>query len=114
MLVRGAILRTPDGVVARIAGTQTNLTERKKAEERLRRSHELLSLTGQVAKVGGWRLDLETQDLSCTEEINLLCDVDPAIRLTLAEGLSLFDREVHETLRALLTHLWVTIHAQVF
>jgi len=102
MLVRGAILRTPDGVVARIAGTQTNLTERKKAEERLRRSHELLSLTGQVAKVGGWRLDLETQDLSCTEEINLLCDVDPAIRLTLAEGLSLFDREVHETLRAAL------------
>ena len=102
MLMRGAILRSSDGVVTRIAGTQTNLTERKKAEERLRRSHELLSLTGQVAKVGGWRLDLETQDLSCTEEVNLLCDVDPAVRLTLADSLSLFDRETQETLKAAL------------
>lgn len=98
MLVRGAILRSSEGVVTRIAGTQTNLTDRKKAEERLRRSHELLSLTGQVAKVGGWRLDLQTQDLSCTEEINRLCDLDPAVLLTLADGLSLFDHGAQATL----------------
>jgi PAS domain S-box-containing protein len=45
VLSRGyPIRREPDGPVVRIVGTHFDLTERKKAEERLRRAHEELEL----------------------------------------------------------------------
>ncbi len=39
----------------------TDITERKQAEEALAKSETFLNATGQIAKVGGWEIDGETQ-----------------------------------------------------
>jgi len=44
------------------------LTQRKRAEEALRKSEALLQATGEMAKVGGWELDAETLAVNWTEE----------------------------------------------
>jgi PAS domain S-box-containing protein/putative nucleotidyltransferase with HDIG domain len=67
-----------------------DITDRKQVEEALRRSHDLLDLTGQMAEVGGWELDLETQTLSWTEEVYRIHEVDPATRLNVAEAIDFY------------------------
>ncbi|MFO7665335.1 MAG: sensor domain-containing diguanylate cyclase [Desulfobacterales bacterium] len=43
-------------------------SKRKKAEEALRESEELLNVTSKIAKVGGWELDAKTLEIRWTEE----------------------------------------------
>ncbi len=52
-----------------------NLTERKKVEKNLRNSQEFLSLTGHIAKVGGWELDLETNKVNWSAETKRIHEV---------------------------------------
>lgn len=63
---------TADGKPELTYGIQFDVTERKKAEERMRRSERLLSKTGEAAGVGGWELDLETMELTWTDETRRL------------------------------------------
>ena len=46
----------------------TDITERKKNEEDLKAKTQLLSDTGEMARVGGWEVDLETNKLTWSEE----------------------------------------------
>ncbi|MHB8581598.1 MAG: GAF domain-containing protein, partial [Ignavibacteriaceae bacterium] len=66
---------------------------RLQAEEALRHSYDLLNLTGQMAKVGGWELDLKTQALSWTEEVYRIHEIDPATRLNVTEGINFYAPE---------------------
>jgi signal transduction histidine kinase len=50
--------------------------ERQLTEERLRESEALLNRTGQVAKVGGWSLELATGRLTWSEETRRIHEVD--------------------------------------
>src|SRR5205085_1312622 len=68
ILDRGKVVaRGPDGKAVRIAGTHTDITERKRTEralienrELLARSAHLLEQTQAVAHIGGWEYDLAT------------------------------------------------------
>ena len=46
-----------------------DVTERRRAEESLRRSEGLLNATNQIAQTGGWELDLQTNELYWTDTI---------------------------------------------
>jgi PAS domain S-box-containing protein len=56
-----------DGDVVKVRGAVQDVTERKKREESLRRSRELLGHTEKIADTGGWEYEVEEQELRWTE-----------------------------------------------
>ncbi|TFG90227.1 MAG: PAS domain S-box protein, partial [Candidatus Atribacteria bacterium] len=68
------LYKLPSGEIAAI---YDDITERKQAEESLKKNMQLLNDTGKMAKVGGWELDLLTQEVSWTEEVYRIHGVDP-------------------------------------
>jgi len=71
----------------------SDITERKEAEEVLKKSIQLLSDIGKMAKVGGWELDLSTKEVSWTEEVGRIHGVEPGYRLKLEEALNFYAPE---------------------
>src|SRR6266852_2042097 len=55
---RGFPIREPSGRVYRVAGIAEDITERKRIEERLRRSEQLLSEAQRVAHIGNFIWDV--------------------------------------------------------
>ena len=81
--LRSAPRRTANGDLL-WDGIELDITERKKVEEELKRSRDLLNATGRVAKVGGWEIDIATNKLFWTEEVyrihRLPMDWEPDVR----------------------------------
>jgi len=88
------------GTLLYYEGQIEDITERKQAEQALAQSHDLLNLTGQIARVGGWELDVETQTLTWTEEVYRIHEVDPATRLNVAEAINFYAPEARPVISA--------------
>ncbi|GBF50644.1 signal transduction histidine kinase [Leptospira ryugenii] len=58
---------TEDGKPLMMFGTHQDITKRKKFERTLRRTKDFLDQTSKVARVGGWELDLQNQELIWSE-----------------------------------------------
>jgi PAS domain S-box-containing protein len=82
--------------------TFEDITERMRAEETLKKSARLLMDTGEMAKVGGWELDLATKEVSWTEEVGRIHGVEPGFRPKLEEALSFYAAESRPALEAVL------------
>jgi CheY-like chemotaxis protein len=52
------------------------ITERKLAEDKLQESERLLTTTSHIAKVGGWKFDIDNQQLTWTEEVYQIHEAD--------------------------------------
>ncbi len=79
-----------------------DITERKRAEEALRKSIQLLNDTGEMAKVGGWELDLATKEVSWTEEVARIHGVGPRYKMSLEEAINFYAPESIPVLEATL------------
>ncbi|MFH0962826.1 MAG: PAS domain S-box protein, partial [Planctomycetota bacterium] len=79
-----------------------DITERKRAEEALQRSSQLLRDTGEMAQVGGWELDLSTKEVSWTGEVYRIHGVEPGHKPKLEEALSFYAPESRPALEAAL------------
>ncbi|CAN5491727.1 PAS domain S-box protein [soil metagenome] len=66
------------GQPLRMSGTSQDVTERKKIENALKRSSNLLEASQSIAKLGGWDLDLVTGELFWTAESYRIIDTSPA------------------------------------
>ncbi|GGY61015.1 hypothetical protein GCM10011613_00440 [Cellvibrio zantedeschiae] len=74
--------------------TAIDLTERHNAEQALRLSTELLSVSQYVAQIGGWQLDVPTQKLFWTDQVYHLLDTTPGeVEPTVESGLNYFSAE---------------------
>ncbi len=67
---RGAVVEYgSDGRPSRIAGTDTDITERKTAEERLAQLSRRLELALDISRIGVFEVDLDTQTVSWDERV---------------------------------------------
>ncbi|MCX7047059.1 MAG: PAS domain S-box protein [Candidatus Sumerlaeota bacterium] len=79
-----------------------DITERKRAEDELRKSIQLLHDTGEMARVGAWEIDLSTKEVLMTEEVCRIHVVEPGYKPKLEEALSFYAPESIPALEAAL------------
>jgi PAS domain S-box-containing protein len=65
----GEALRDSTGRIVRLQGAFQDVTERKLAEEALRRQAALLHIAGRVARIGGWAIELPQLRIDWSDEI---------------------------------------------
>lgn len=78
----------------------TNISEKKKAEkelieekEKVLRNEELLNKTGEIAKVGGWEINLKTNTLSWTKEVYRIHEVPDDYKPTVESAIDFYDEK---------------------
>ncbi|MCR4299158.1 MAG: PAS domain-containing protein, partial [Gallionella sp.] len=76
------------------------ITERKKAEQTLKKSEALLSEMGRMAKMGGWEFDAQTGEGAWTEEVARIHDMDPAEATSFEIGLGFYQGESRQKIEA--------------
>lgn len=89
-IILAQILANNAGTVLAQIETEKRLRER---EQELERSEQFLDQTAKVARVGGWEVDVETQELAWTDEvyrIHGLSDTEPP---SLAEWIELYPHD---------------------
>jgi PAS domain S-box-containing protein len=90
---QGALERDAEGRPTRLNGTVLDITERKLAEQTLRKSETLLRIAGKAARLGGWTLELPEYKLTWSDETSVLHDLPPGYQPTFEEGISMFPPE---------------------
>jgi diguanylate cyclase (GGDEF)-like protein/PAS domain S-box-containing protein len=88
----------PDRIV-RIHSVGHEITLRKRAEEGLRAREDFLIRIGRVAGVGGWSLDLSTEEIFWSSEVRRIHEVSERYEPTLTQALAFFPSKARETLR---------------
>jgi len=86
-------LKDAGGETVSVLGISNNITERKLAEDEMKKSSQLLRDTGEMVKVGGWELDLSSREISWTEEVGRIHGVGPGYKPKLEEGLNFYAPE---------------------
>lgn len=66
-----------EGRMARL-GIATDITDRKRQEEELIKTHNLLQETQEIARLGGWEYNIEANHMTWTIEVYRIYGVDPA------------------------------------
>lgn len=77
-----------------------DITDRKRAEEKLKKSKVLLKETGRIAKLGGWELDAKTLEVTWTEETYHLHEIPLDTKPLLGEAINFFHPDDRPKLEA--------------
>jgi PAS domain S-box-containing protein len=72
-----APLAGPDGVITRVVGTGVDVTVRRKAENDLRRSKEVIAEAQRLARLGSWEWNIGNNQVSWSEELFRIYALDP-------------------------------------
>ncbi|ELZ05566.1 PAS/PAC sensor signal transduction histidine kinase [Natrialba asiatica DSM 12278] len=70
-----------------------DITDRKKREEELQRTHELLERAEQIADVGGWEIDTDTREVFWTEHLFEILEIPYGEEPSLDEALTVYHEE---------------------
>lgn len=101
VLDRGRVLTwTADGKPEWMFGTHLDITERKAQEAALKKSEALLERTGEVAGVGGWEMDLLTQELMWTSETRRIHGVNADYVPVLDKAINFYAPEARPIIQA--------------
>lgn len=90
LMSRGRPLRDEEGRAVKYLGVVMDITERKRDQEALRDTSELLREMSHMAHVGGWRFDPIKGEGSWTEEVARIHDVDPGTGPSTSFGLGFY------------------------
>ncbi len=83
----------------RVVGIHTDITERKKYEDALRLSEELLNETGKMVKTGGWEVDVANGTVYWTKATKAIYEVPEDFEPTIDGAMSNFPGESGVKLR---------------
>lgn len=92
--------RSADGRALVVHGIMEDISERKLREFKLAQSESLLNRTGALAGVGGWELDLRSDDLWWSEQTRRICGVGPDFRPTLDRAIDFYAPEARPVITA--------------
>ncbi|MGV8993634.1 MAG: PAS domain S-box protein [Flavobacterium sp.] len=73
------ITRDQNGVALLAIGTCQDITERKKAAEKVLKSETKLKIAQQIAQVGSWEVNIKTKEQSWSDEFYRILEIDTAI-----------------------------------
>lgn len=99
---RGIVQRDADGRVIRMAGSESDITERKEIEQALRDSKADLNRAQSVAQIGSWRLNLQRNELHWSDQNHHIFGVPSGTPLSYETFLSV----VHPDDREHVDHMW--------
>ena len=85
--------RDEKGRIESLLAVTRDITKLKQTEETLKKSIQLLRDTGEMAKVGGWELDLSTKEVLWTEEVYRIHGIEPGHKIKLEEALNFYTPE---------------------
>jgi diguanylate cyclase (GGDEF)-like protein/PAS domain S-box-containing protein len=91
--------RNDAGDVVGIFVIHTDISERRSVELALRASQSFLARTGAAAGVGGWELDLVSGQLTWSEEVRRLHEVDADFQPTLEDAIRFYSASSQELIR---------------
>jgi PAS domain S-box-containing protein len=101
ILDRGKLVsREADGRPARMVGTHTDVTSRKKMEQHLLRTEELAEHVSRIALIGGWELDIASARLAWSRGVSRIYDLEEGFQPTPELALEYFPPEARDILRA--------------
>jgi diguanylate cyclase (GGDEF)-like protein/PAS domain S-box-containing protein len=86
---------------ARIVLTVQDISERQRAQERLRKSEELLNTTGRMARIGGWEVDIATGALTWTAEVFRIHELEPAAQPSVEQAVAFYAPEARPVIQGL-------------
>jgi PAS domain S-box-containing protein len=78
-------LHDADGQIAGFMSIETDITDRVHAEAAIRSNQSLLEMTGRIGGVGGWTIDLQTQQVDLADQTRCILEMPPGAAPTLAE-----------------------------
>jgi PAS domain S-box-containing protein len=105
ILGRGKVVaRTETGRPLRMVGTQTDITDRKELEERLRHGEEMSLQLSRLAQIGAWEWNLNTARLTWSPEMFRIHEVDLGYEPTLERSLGFYPPEARRSLTEAMEH----------
>lgn len=90
VLITIDVIRDEKGSILFYVTTLKDLTEREKVQDALLSATNMLNRAGELAKVGGWELDIETNQLVWTKETFLIHELDDHKMPTLEEAIEFY------------------------
>lgn len=81
--------RDAEGRVVAYYGTSTDIDDLKQAEAAMKSQAELLSMAGQLSRMGGWALDLPGMRFRWSEEASFVLELPPGSAPTLETAIDL-------------------------
>jgi len=99
-LLTATLLRRRLSLEAEVAGRTEAEAELQRASAVLAHNAELLNLTSEMARVGGWSVDMQTMKLSWTRETFRIAEIDPPHEPPLESGINLFAPEARPVIAA--------------
>jgi PAS domain S-box-containing protein len=89
--INSQLLSHPDtGVPYAVLSMFYDITERKKIEDKLRKTSELFRQTSEVARVGGWEIDLASNLLYWTDVTRQIHEVEPSYEPRLETAINFY------------------------
>ncbi|MEY2953307.1 MAG: hypothetical protein RLZZ401_1394, partial [Pseudomonadota bacterium] len=96
----GAPIRGPSGEITGVVLVFNDVTEEYRVRQNLATTVNLLERTGEIAKVGGWELDLRTMKIFWSLETFRIHDLEPPDVPALDQAINFYAPEAQPTIRA--------------
>jgi PAS domain S-box-containing protein len=92
-----------EGEVRQIVGTTRDVTEQRRRKEKLERQNDLFEKAQEIAHVGAWEYDVQSEESTLTEQAYRIHGLAPASGMTPEKSLEFYHAEDRPTIRQAFT-----------